>query len=109
MKLPPQNIYVNPQKVRDYLLNINHPDGGPKAKLLLNFGFTPSDAPVPENAIVSHAMSNEVSATIATAFGEKYLIEGPFENPIGKALKIRSVWVKELNGEMINFVTLYPI
>ena len=109
MKLPRKNVYINPQKVKDYLLNINHPDGGPKAKLLLNLGFSASDASLLENAIVDHATSNDVSAVITTPFGEKYLIEGPIETPARKILKIRSVWVKELNGELIKFVTLYPI
>jgi hypothetical protein len=109
MKHPLKNIYINPQKVKSYLLNINHPDGGAKAKLLIGFGFTIKYTSVLETAIINHVTNNDVCKVITTPFGEKYLVEGPIETPFGKSLQVRSVWVKELKEEIIKFVTLYPI
>ena len=108
MKILPEKICINRQKISDYLLNVNHPDGGTKAKLLISLGFDINNASVLENMITKHATGNDVSKVIATPFGEKFLVEGIIETPSGKFLQIRSVWVKESKEELLKFVTLYP-
>ena len=108
MKSRLDKVYVNPQKICDYLLNVNHSDGGPKARLLIGYGFDVNAADVLEAAIVNHAVSNDINKRVTTVFGEKYLVEGPLETPSGKKLPIRSVWVKQDKEEIAKFVTLYP-
>ena len=103
------NLYVNPQKISNYLLNVNHPDGGSKAKLLIGFGFDLNHVSVLENTIINQAMFNDVSKVIPSTFGEKYLVEGNIKTPSGKFLQVRTVWVKELKEETVKFITLYPI
>ena len=59
--------------IRDtYLLDINHTDGGSKAKPLLGFGFEVSDVSKLNNAIREHASNNEISKKdVVSDFGEK--------------------------------------
>jgi hypothetical protein len=109
MKLAESNLYIDAQKINNYLLNINHPDGRSKAKLLVNSGFDINRGEQLENVIRNHASSNEVKEIITTRFGEKYVIEGFINTPKGSLLSIRSIWVKELSSQNIKFVTLYPI
>ncbi len=76
MKVRLKNLYINPWKISDYLLNVNHPDGGPKAKLLMRLGFDIDAFAAIEGVIIKHTFSNDVSKVIITAFVEKYLVEG---------------------------------
>jgi hypothetical protein len=109
MKLSLETLYINPEKLRSYLLNIHHIDGSSKAKLLLSFGFNINDIAQLHNEIISHAIINEASKVIVTEYGRKYTIEGLIQTPSGRAVMIRSIWLQEIQEEIIKFVTLYPI
>lgn len=109
VKLSRRNLSIDIKKIKSYLLNVRHPDGGSKAKLLIEFGFNAEDHSTLINAIFNHATKNDVSNIVRTEFAEKYLVEGPLETPSNRQLIVRSIWAKELKGKMIKFVTLYPV
>jgi filamentous hemagglutinin len=81
MRLAAHKSCVVPiEKDRDYLLNITHADGAPKA-----FFF------------------NEVYSR----FGVKYIVDCHFRTPDGRNPCIRTLWIEEFSG-VARFVTAYP-
>ena len=106
--LSKSNLYIDPVKLKEYLLNMDHIDGRSKAKLLISFGFSSTDIDKLHQAILGHVNNTDVKL-LQTTFGDKFIVEGDMVTPVGKSLKIRSVWIKEKQEEIIKFVTLYPI
>jgi hypothetical protein len=58
MKIPNgSQAVIRPEKLRDYLLNIEHKRGKSKAALLLSFGYTPENWQTLENDLRQYQMS----------------------------------------------------
>ena len=92
------------------MLNVNHTKGGSKAKLLLHFGFDINGINALHDAIILHAMENEVKyIQYFEDTEERYIIEGPLHTPVKRDINMRCIWYRGLPKKIINFVTLYPI
>jgi len=39
MKLSQETTIISPEKLRDYVINLSHPDGETKARFLQNMGY----------------------------------------------------------------------
>lgn len=71
MKLPHcERAVVAPEKIREYLLSIDHEDGGPKAAFFLRFGFAVEALDVFASALRAHACANDVTSVTLTTHGE---------------------------------------
>ncbi len=66
---------IDPRKVTHYLLDLRHPDGGPKAAYFMRFGFREHDPKQLMDALLEHGRSNEVVRLQKTAFGTNYTAE----------------------------------
>ena len=108
MKLTRHELHIDPLKLSGYLLNINHIDGGSKARLLMSFGFSVEDIYKLHEAVLLHADNADV-ALLQTSFGDKFIVERSMPTPTGKSLMIRSIWIRKKQEEIIRFVTLYPL
>lgn len=96
---------IEPAKLTEYLLNLSHPKGGPKAKFFLANGFSSGTL---EQALRAHAADAEAIVT-TTAFGVLYAVERLIDMPSGRSRLVRSVW-EIRNGEAIpRLVTAYPL
>jgi hypothetical protein len=101
------NWDVSEQKVRNYLLNINHREGQSKARFFLNRGFTDATWQVLDQALRQHPIDNPVVAEEATAYGRKLVVRCQVKTPDGRNPCIRTVWMAEA-GALPRFVTAYP-
>ena len=72
---------IEESKVRDYLLNASHPDGGSKALYFRAHGFRLENSNVFKEALMAHIISNEVTTFVNTKFGVKYIVEGEIDTP----------------------------
>ena len=54
----PVTWHIDAHKISRYLTDLAHPVGGPKAKDLMRFGFSPDEPAILANALVLHAMGN---------------------------------------------------
>ncbi len=98
---------IAPEKLSDYLLDINHPDGGPKARFFLRFGFSPDRPDILAAALVGHAAGLE--ATISQRPNAlNYVVTGPISTPDGRAPRIRTVWQVRDGESTPRFVTAFP-
>src|SRR6185437_15417200 len=60
------------------------------------------------DALLDHARSAPVVSVTDTAFGEKYILEGPFPAADGRTPRLRAVWFIAVGQVVPRFVTAYP-
>jgi hypothetical protein len=110
MKLPGcQSAFVARGKIEDYLLKLEHPIGGGKAKFFLRFGFSRGNWEAMADALRKHAEENEVAKHLTDADGTTYLIDGKLHTPSGQNPSVRTVWLIETGKLAPRFITAYPL
>lgn len=100
---------IDNRKISEYLLDLTHPYGGPKAKYLMRFGFTPEEPDILANALVEHARANSPGVEVQPPKGEpKIVFEGTVIAPDGRDMPLRTVWKRRAPLEM-HFVSAVPL
>ena len=95
-RLPYLDRAVVPEaKIVNYLLSARHSGGRAKARLLESFGFRAQNWHALRDAVIAHAMANDITASQRTRFGTRYEIDGPLPTPDGRAPMVRVVWFVE--------------
>lgn len=103
MKMPDaERAFVEEAKL-GYLLRAEE-----KGAFFEAVGFSEEQAENLKEALLNHARRSDVSRTVETAFGVKYVIEGSLESPDGRNPEVRSVWIEEFGSDRLRFVTAYP-
>jgi hypothetical protein len=69
-----QPVEISPRKARDYLLNVGHRDGGPKARFFIAKGFSRSPWRTFAKAVARHPIDNPIQETEVTEFGLKVMV-----------------------------------
>lgn len=100
---------VEEKKVRDYLLNVAHPDGGPKAKFFMAHGFDLAAWMVMRDALIDHGGNNRVTKTTQTEWGIRYQVDCHCPTPDGVNPCIRSVWEISIEMTAPRLLTAYPL
>ena len=109
MKLPNAHLaVVEREKITGYLLNPAHPDNGGKAAFFQALGFSRDDWQTLTAAFRRLAVTAEVSHTVESAHGEKYIVDARIEMPSGRLPLVRSVWVVDRGFDAPRLVTAYP-
>ena len=109
MKLPnAEHAVVEQEKIIDYLLNPAHPDNGGKAPFFLSLGFRPEHWQTLADAFRRLSETTEVYNHVASPHGEKYIVDGLIETPVGKTPLVRTVWIVDLGQHTPRLVTAYP-
>ena len=102
----PSAFIIDAAKVRDYLLDIQHPVGGSKAAFFMRCGFVAARAELLAECLFAHAEANLLVNEVDTPFGTKFLFEGSIHAPAGEIPRIRSVWIARTNA-FAELVTAY--
>jgi hypothetical protein len=109
MNLPNATIaLVERQKITEYLLNREHPDNGGKADFFIALGFSVNEWETLAEALGSMALSAQVTQSIESLHGKKYIVDGEIKTPIGKARIVRTVWIVDRGERSPRLVTAYP-
>jgi hypothetical protein len=98
---------ISERKIRQYLLNISHRDGGPKALFFRARGFSDTDWEVLDEALRQHPIDNAIEGEEQTEFGSKMTVLCQIRTPDGSNPCIRTVWMTE-TGTVARLVTAYP-
>ena len=110
MKLPNRDKAIIPRnKLVKYLLSETHPYGKSKAKFFLSLGFKQSNVQTLSEALKIIALTAEVSKKVSSPHGEKYILDGSIESPIGKTIRTRTIWIIDKGQKRPRFVTAYPV
>ncbi len=107
----PGDVRYSKKKTEGYLLNPNHPKGGPKAKFMRDvLGYTQSDSKQFHKNVVSAIMGKHPAKTETTQFGTKYTYHTILIGKDGKAVSANVVVViQKDNGRVTHkIITVYP-
>lgn len=103
-----EKAFIDPAKIRDYILSQSHPIGRFKAALFLKMGYAQENWKQLADDIANHHLPMEAEPLEKTRYGQKYAITGLIRVPNGKIVLLRSIWII-LNGEDLpRFITIYP-
>ncbi len=109
MKMPnADRARVEREKIVDYLLNAAHPDNAGKAPFFAQLGFRRGDWPTLAAALRGLAADTDVTISMESSHGRKYILEGRLETPGGKTPRVRTVWIIDRGQEEPRLVTAYP-
>ncbi|MDE3099564.1 MAG: hypothetical protein KGJ88_08815 [Verrucomicrobiota bacterium] len=109
MKLPSaNNAKVEREKIVDYLLNPAHPDNSGKAEFFEALGFRRKEWKPLAAAFLSLARQTEVAQSMKSPHGQKYVIIGRIESPVGKSPLVKTIWIVDSGLETARLVTAYP-
>lgn len=100
---------VDFSKVVDYLLSPSHPDGRSKAEFFARFGFNVKDWQVLAEALKVVGISNSVTGAVKSAHGTRYTVDGLMPCPDGRAPRVRTVWIVELERPGPRLITAHPL
>jgi hypothetical protein len=98
---------VSREKVHDYLLNLDHPDGGSKAIWFRSLGYEQSDWQMLANDLLEIARNCDHFDTEPTPFGVKYKAAGLVSRPNHRPGRVLTVWIVE-DDDPPRLVTAYP-
>jgi len=95
------------EKLVDYLLNVDHPDGGTKARVFAHAGFSVERPEEFEQALREQHLTRDARPGKDSPFGNKYEITAFLKGPSGEVL-VTSVWMVR-RGEVIpRLITVVP-
>lgn len=101
-----ENALIPAAKIRGYLLNEDHPEGGPKARFFKKHGFSAASL---KRLLRKQLSENEPVSSRKTEFGQKFILESPVESPSGKTFRLRAVWIVREANNYPEFVTAHPV
>jgi filamentous hemagglutinin len=98
---------ISTQKIVGYLLNPDHPDGGPKARVLGHAGFRVSHPEELKRALREQHLVGDAREGRFSPFGKKYEITGPLAGPTGH-VAATSVWMIRHGETVPRLITIVP-
>ena len=104
----PTRPFVERHKVADYLLNAAHPDNGGKAAFFEGLGFRLSEWEKLAKALQKLAREAEITESATSPHGEKYVIVGKVESPMGEPANVQTIWIVDKGWNVARLVTAYP-
>lgn len=104
-----ETVVIEDSKITEYLLNVNHPEGGTKAAYFIQHGFNPEQPKVMKQFLLTHLLQRSSVEIVETRFGTKHILTGKIKFPDDDEFILRSVWMKPAKENILKFVTAYPI
>jgi hypothetical protein len=102
------NAVVEPAKLRDYLLALEHPIGRFKARFFFGLGYTSEGWQVLRDDLLGLATSGHAEPGQHGPYGQKFTVKGTLVGPNGRSAAVVSVWLAPANGDAPRFITAYP-
>lgn len=104
MKLPnAERAIVDLEKLRDYSLNPNHPEGKHKARVFLaSLGFTADHAERLRELIMEAILTTEATEQQPTSYGRRFRVDFQVKGEQGfvvMLVTIRSAWIIRNNED----------
>lgn len=108
MKLPAQTAVIEPVKVRDYPLSLDHPDGRAKARYLALLGYARERWEQLARDLRQQILPLEARPAGESRWGVKHEILGLLRGPNGRAAGVRTIWIVLRGDARPRLVTLVP-
>lgn len=109
MNLPHgEHAVVESDKVRNYLLDVSHPDGFGKAAFFTAMGFKREAWETLAEALRQVARDCPVTKSMTSVHGQKYIVDGRILTPKGQSVIVRTIWIVDKGDNRPRLVTAYP-
>lgn len=102
-----QRAFVADEKVRDYLLNLEHPDGGSKAVWFYSLDYKRIEWELLAADLLAIARDCDEFLIETTGFGVKYKAGGLVGRPNYRSRRVLTIWIVE-DDDPPRLVTVYP-
>jgi hypothetical protein len=99
---------VTDDKLKSYLMSVEHPSGREKAAFFTTLGFGETTLEDLKQALLTIGRSGKLLAAIDTRFGSKYVVDGYMTGPAQRSAGVRTVWIMESGEDRPRLVTAYP-
>jgi len=109
VELPGQErVWIDPAKVRDYLLSKEHAVGRFTAAFFHGLGYSASGWTRLDSDFCQLALTGDATLGRQTQYGRHYEIRGPLHGPSGTVAEVTTIWIVRLNEDAPRFVTAVP-
>jgi hypothetical protein len=108
VNLSAETAVIEPAKLRDYLLSLDHPDGRAKARYLALLGYTREHREQLARDLRQQILPLEARPAGESRWGVKYEILGLLRGPNGRAAGIQTIWIVLRGDARPRLVTLVP-
>lgn len=108
MRMPsPEQALVDIAKLRDYILNLQHPRGRHKARVFRSvLGLEAHDAEHLQRLLRQAAWSDAAIPHEGDAYGERFLLDFPVEG-LHRTATVRSIWIVRRGEYFPRLVSCY--
>ena len=103
-----QRAYIDPAKIRDYLLSAVHPVGRFKAVVFMTLGYKPEEWEQLRDDLLALAREVDAVPGQVSAYGQKYEVSGTLRGPNGREAKFTCVWLVPVQDGTPRFITAFP-
>jgi hypothetical protein len=109
MKIPnADRAIIDSDKLVRYLLDVDHPQGGPKARLLVSLGYATAKWRQLEHDVRRWHLTEDYLAANQSRWGIRYEIVAPLTGPSADTVLFRSIWQIDLGTDLPRLITMYP-
>lgn len=109
MKIPAaERAWIEPAKIRDYLLSKEHAVGRFKAAFFESLGYSADAWQLLEADLRALIVDAEATLGDQTNYGQKYEVRGTLKGPSGRSASIVTAWMVRLGEDVPRFVTAFP-
>jgi len=108
MKLSSERAVIEPAKLRDYLLSVDHPQGRSEALYLSALGYERENWVQLATDIRQQILPLDARHTEDSLWGSKYEILGLLRGPNGREAWVQTIWIVLSGKTDARFVTLVP-
>jgi hypothetical protein len=103
-----ERVWIEPAKVRDYLLSKEHAVGRFKAAFFEGLGYSASEWTRLESDLRELAMTGDATLGRQTKYGQHYEIRGTLQGPSGKVAQLMTIWIVRSDEDAPRFITAFP-
>ncbi len=104
---------VDIEKLRDYSLNPNHPEGKHKARLFLDkLGFTTNDAPRLRNLVLEAILTSEAKEQPSSQYGRRFIVDFGIHATVKyvqMTASVRSAWIIRNDEDFPRLTTCFVL
>jgi hypothetical protein len=98
---------VEERRIRQYLLNLAHVAGGPKARFFIARGFALDACDRLRACLIVQGRVNTVTRTVDTEWGTRYTVECNCPTPDERNPCIRTIW--QMEDDALRLLTAIPL
>ncbi len=103
-----EEALIPASKLRDYLLDPDHPVGGPKAIFFARLGFAPRRCSLFEDELRQLISREPAWAFPIGPHGQKFRVSGTIRGPWRRSARIVTYWIVSASESPPRLVTAYP-